>query len=161
MASAGRYDDYYLGKNISWDVDAFDLAIDFDPTVSIVWLGKVLETSVFRDSEGKTSIEYLCEQYKFYTPGPSALVEPFVIHPDPKGYFVIVISVALPVEIAKQKILGENSTEKWALVSGHGDFIRQFNGKKAVYLMPKSFHGEIGDTFVVNYVKESEANNTN
>lgn len=119
---------------------------------AVVWLGKVLDVSIYKNKDGATSIEWLCEQHAFDSKPNLPLKEPFIVRSVPSGKFVITLNLpTLTIDEAKEKVVNGLKSPSWILVHGEPVFVQKFKESNAVYL--HSLNAAISDTMVVKYAK--------
>ncbi|MEO7622494.1 MAG: hypothetical protein ABIS30_05455 [Gallionella sp.] len=58
-----------------------------------VWLGKVLDVSIYKNKDGITVIEWFCEQHLFEFEPKLPLTEPFIVKTDTTGNFVVSLNM--------------------------------------------------------------------
>lgn len=119
----------------------------------IMWLGKVLDISVYVNDDGATAVEWFCEQYPFAKQPTQPFEDPLMILPETSGNFVVTLNLpTLSVSEAKEKIIGALKSPTWVLVRGEPVFIRSYKGTPAVFL--HSLNAAFSDTLKVEYVND-------
>ena len=116
----------------------------------LVWLGKVLDVSVYKKKDGTTAIEWFCEQHPFDSEPNIPLAEPFIVQSNATGHFVVSLNLpTLSVKEAKEKMVAQLKSPAWGLVRGEPIFVRAYKGTSAVFL--HSLNAAISDTMSVKY----------
>jgi hypothetical protein len=117
----------------------------------LVWLGKVLDVSVYTNKDGVTAIEWFCEQHPFNSEPKLPLSEPFIVQANASGHFVVSLNLpTLSIAEAKEKVVAPLKSPAWVLVRGESVFVRAYKGTNAVFL--HSLNAAVSDTMSVKYV---------
>lgn len=150
LASAVDYSTF-ANQDDNFTITAAELtAANAENGPVLVWLGKVLGVSVYKNKDGITTIEWFCEQHPFYSEPNVPLSEPFAVQPIATGHFVVTLNLpTLTVKEAKKKMVDQLESPAWVLVRGEPVFVRAYKGTKAVFL--HSLNAAISDTMKVSY----------
>lgn len=118
----------------------------------VVWVGKVVDVSVYRKDDGATAIEWTCEQHPFQSLPEMPLTEPLRVKPEATGHFVVTLNLPdLSVAEAEEKLVKSLKSPAWVLVRGEPVFAEARKGIKAVFL--HSLAAALSDTLKVEIAK--------
>ncbi len=126
---------------VEWLRTPEDAVIAPKPGEQFVWVGQLFDMSVrLKMLPDIVRIEYLCQHLYFANPGPESIsMRPIKAIHDGKGYFLVVLDVKMPIEVARELEEEQLRWRPYLLVGGTFDSVVEIQGKEAAFIVIEEF----------------------